>query len=25
MVYRIDPDVLHKVAEQVVGLPLEGG
>jgi len=25
MVYRIDPDVLHKVAKQVVGLPLEGG
>jgi hypothetical protein len=25
MHYKIDPDVLHKVAKQVVGLPLEGG
>jgi hypothetical protein len=25
MSYRIDPDVLHKVATAVVGLPLEGG
>jgi sigma non-opioid intracellular receptor len=23
--YKIDPDVLHKVAKQVVGLPLDGG
>lgn len=23
--YKIDPDVLHKVAEQVVGLPLDDG
>jgi sigma non-opioid intracellular receptor len=23
--YKIDPDVLHKVAQQVVDLPLEGG
>ena len=23
--YKIDPDVLHKVAKQVVGLPLESG
>jgi ERG2 and Sigma1 receptor like protein len=23
--YKIDPAVLHKVAKQVVGLPLEGG
>jgi hypothetical protein len=23
--YKIDPDVLHRVAKQVVGLPLEGG
>jgi hypothetical protein len=25
MPYKIDSDVLHKVAKQVVGLPLEGG
>ncbi|KUI01624.1 isomerase [Mycobacterium sp. IS-3022] len=25
MVYKIDPAVLHKVAQQVVGLPVEGG
>jgi hypothetical protein len=25
MHYKIDSDVLHKVAKQVVGLPLEGG
>jgi sigma non-opioid intracellular receptor len=25
MQYKIDPDVLHKVAKQVVGLPLQGG
>lgn len=25
MTYRIDPDVLHKVAKEVVGLPLESG
>ena len=25
MSYKIDPDVLHKVAKQVVGLPLEDG
>ncbi len=25
MSYRIDPDVLGKVAKQVVGLPLENG
>jgi sigma non-opioid intracellular receptor len=25
MKYKIDPDVLHGVAEQVVGLPLDGG
>lgn len=25
MGYRIDPDVLHGVAQQVVGLPLDGG
>jgi hypothetical protein len=25
MAYKIDPDVLHTVAKQVVGLPLEGG
>ena len=25
MPYKIDPDVLHKVAKQVVGLPLENG
>jgi hypothetical protein len=25
MPYKIDPDVLHKVAKQVVGLRLEGG
>ncbi|MBU9763369.1 isomerase [Mycobacterium sp. TNTM28] len=25
MTYKIDPDMLHSVAEQVVGLPLEGG
>jgi sigma non-opioid intracellular receptor len=25
MSYKIDPAVLHKVAQQVVGLPLEGG
>jgi len=25
MKYKIDPDVLHTVAKQVVGLPLEGG
>jgi sigma non-opioid intracellular receptor len=24
MTYRIDPDVLHKVAKQVVGVPIEG-
>ena len=25
MPYKINPDVLHKVAKQVVGLPVEGG
>ena len=25
MAYKIDPDVLHTVAKQVVGLPVEGG
>jgi hypothetical protein len=25
MTYKFDPDVLHKVARQVVGLPIEGG
>jgi sigma non-opioid intracellular receptor len=25
MPYKIDPDVLHKVAKEVAGLPLEGG
>ena len=25
MSYKIDPDVLHKVAKEVVGLPLDGG
>jgi len=25
MAYKIDPDVLHTVAKQVIGLPLEGG
>jgi hypothetical protein len=25
MPYEIDPDVLHKVAKQVVGHPMEGG
>lgn len=25
MKYKIDPDILHTVAQQVVGLPLEGG
>ena len=25
MTYKIDPDVLHRVAKQVAGLPLEGG
>jgi len=25
MTYKIDPDVLHKVAKEVVGLPIEGG
>jgi sigma non-opioid intracellular receptor len=25
MTYKIDPDALHKVAKQIVGLPLDGG
>ena len=25
MPYKIESDVLHKIAKQVVGLPLEGG
>jgi len=25
MPYKIDPNVLHKIAKQVVGLPTEGG